>query len=72
MPRRDNITNWNVPVTKRLDGQVEKAVEEGYAATKSELVRFVVVSYLRYLRENEKTNHKAKGKGDREIGDVGF
>jgi Arc/MetJ-type ribon-helix-helix transcriptional regulator len=55
------VPNWNIPVTSRLDEQVEQAVQSGYAASKSELVRFAVVSYLRYLREEDekiKSVHK--------------
>ena len=49
---RDGIF-WNIPIPERLDKAVEKAVEEGYASTKSELVRFAVVSYLNFPREKK-------------------
>ena len=55
-------TNWNIPVTNRLDKQVEEAVKEGYASTKSELVRFAVVSYLRFLKETDSLTKKGESK----------
>ena len=45
--------NWNIPVSKRLDNEVEQIVKAGYAQTKSEFIRFAVVSYLRYIRETK-------------------
>jgi Arc/MetJ-type ribon-helix-helix transcriptional regulator len=53
-----DTTKWSIPVPRRLDLDVEKAVTEGYASSKSELVRFAVVSYLRYLDEQRKVDRK--------------
>jgi len=45
---------WNIPVTSRLDEKVEKLVEAGHHTTKSELVRFAVTQYIKYLEGEEK------------------
>jgi len=35
----DKHTRWNIPVTRELDTQVERAVKAGRYISKSELVR---------------------------------
>lgn len=42
-------TRWNIPVTLQLDEKVEKLVKAGHHTTKSELIRFAVTQYIKYL-----------------------
>lgn len=49
----NDLVRWNIRIPQALDEQVEKAVDQGFYASKSDLIRDAVRKILETLKETK-------------------